>query len=96
MLCSNNTIVLGTRPWDSPEIRFPAGRRDPRAGGEKEECGWLKGMYGVSWQIVPAVIGELMSDPDPVKSERVTQALLQMKKIEITGLKKAYEEDKAA
>ena len=66
------------------------------AGGEMEECGWLKDKYGVSWQVVPAIIGEMMSDPDPVKSERVMQALLQMKKLDIAGLKKAYEKDKAA
>ena len=65
------------------------------AGGEKEECGWLKDKYGVSWQIVPSVIGELMSDPDPVKSERVMQALIQMQKLDIEGLKKAYNQRQA-
>ena len=65
------------------------------AGGEKEECGWLKDKYGVSWQIVPAAIGEMMSDPDTVKSERVMQALIQMKKLDIAGLKKAFEERQA-
>jgi predicted 3-demethylubiquinone-9 3-methyltransferase (glyoxalase superfamily) len=60
-------------------------------GGEIQECGWLKDKYGVSWQIVPSVLGELMSDPDPVKSQRVMQAMLQMKKLDIAGLKKAYE-----
>jgi predicted 3-demethylubiquinone-9 3-methyltransferase (glyoxalase superfamily) len=60
-------------------------------GGEIQECGWLKDKYGVSWQIVPSVLGELMSDPDPVKSHRVMQAMLQMKKLDIAGLKKAYE-----
>ena len=61
-------------------------------GGEKIECGWLKDKYGVSWQIVPTVLGKLMSDPDPVKSQRVMQAMLQMKKIDIEGLRKAYEQ----
>lgn len=56
-------------------------------GGATEQCGWLKDKHGVSWQIVPAVIGELVSDP--VKSERVMQALLTMTKIDIAGLKKA-------
>ncbi|MGZ8449243.1 MAG: VOC family protein [Candidatus Deferrimicrobiaceae bacterium] len=65
------------------------------AGGEKEECGWLKDKYGVSWQIVPSVIGELLSDPDPATSERVMQALLQMKKLDIAGLKKAFDERQA-
>ncbi len=53
-------------------------------GGEEVQCGWLKDRYGVSWQIVPSVLGKLMSDP--AKSERVTKALLQMKKLEIDKL----------
>jgi predicted 3-demethylubiquinone-9 3-methyltransferase (glyoxalase superfamily) len=60
-------------------------------GGEIEQCGWLKDKYGVSWQIVPTVLGEMLNDPDPVKSERVMKAMLQMKKIDIKGLKKAYD-----
>ncbi|MBI5420419.1 MAG: VOC family protein, partial [Deltaproteobacteria bacterium] len=60
-------------------------------GGAKEQCGWLTDKYGVSWQIVPSVIGEMMSDPDPATSERVMQALLQMKKLDIAGLKKAFD-----
>lgn len=59
-------------------------------GGEKVECGWLKDKYGVSWQIVPTILGEMLSDPDPARSQRVMKAMLQMKKIDIDGLKKAY------
>jgi predicted 3-demethylubiquinone-9 3-methyltransferase (glyoxalase superfamily) len=59
-------------------------------GGEEGQCGWLKDRFGLSWQIVPSVIPELMRDPDPEKSKRVMQALLQMKKIDIAGLKKAH------
>jgi len=59
-------------------------------GGEKGVCGWLKDKFGLSWQIVPTVLGELMQDKDPEKSKRVMNALLQMKKIDIEGLKKAY------
>ena len=59
-------------------------------GGEKGMCGWLKDKFGLSWQIVPTVLGELMQDKDPEKSKRVMNALLQMKKIDIEGLKKAY------
>ena len=59
-------------------------------GGETQECGWLKDKYGVSWQIVPTVLGELMSDPDPARSQRVMKAMLQMKKLDMEGLKKAY------
>lgn len=61
-------------------------------GGEKEQCGWLKDKYGVSWQIVPTVLGEMLQDKDPKKSERVMKALLQMKKIDIRGLRQAYEQ----
>jgi len=59
-------------------------------GGEKSVCGWLKDKYGVSWQVVPIEMRKLMSDPDPVKVERVTRAMLQMKKLDIAKLKKAY------
>jgi predicted 3-demethylubiquinone-9 3-methyltransferase (glyoxalase superfamily) len=60
-------------------------------GGEKEQCGWLKDKYGVSWQIVPNALGEMLQDKDAKKSERVMEAMLQMKKIDVEGLKKAYE-----
>nr|WP_055509523.1 VOC family protein [Nonomuraea pusilla] len=55
-------------------------------GGEESQCGWLKDRYGLSWQIVPRVLGELMSDPDRARAGRVTRAMLGMKKIEIQGL----------
>jgi len=61
-------------------------------GGEKVQCGWLKDKYGVSWQIVPTVLGEMLNDPDPEKSRRVMEAMLKMKKIDIAGLKRAYEQ----
>lgn len=60
------------------------------AGGEELPCGWLKDKYGLSWQINPTVLGEMLSDPDPAKSERVMHAMLQMKKIDIRALEKAY------
>ena len=60
------------------------------AGGEVVQCGWLKDKYGISWQIVPTILGELLNDPDPVKSQKVMKAMLQMKKISIEGLQKAY------
>jgi predicted 3-demethylubiquinone-9 3-methyltransferase (glyoxalase superfamily) len=59
-------------------------------GGSEVQCGWLKDRYGVSWQVVPAVLGEMLSDPDPERSARVMQAVMQMKKLDIAGLKKAY------
>lgn len=58
-------------------------------GGEEGQCGWLKDRFGVSWQIVPAVLPELLSDPDAERSARVTRALLTMKKIEIAALERA-------
>jgi predicted 3-demethylubiquinone-9 3-methyltransferase (glyoxalase superfamily) len=61
-------------------------------GGETEQCGWLKDKYGVSWQIIPTVLGEMLQDKNAEKSKRVMQAMLQMDKIDIAGLKKAYEE----
>jgi predicted 3-demethylubiquinone-9 3-methyltransferase (glyoxalase superfamily) len=62
------------------------------AGGEAGPCGWLKDKYGLSWQIIPTALTELLSDPDPEKAGRVMQAMLQMSKIEIDGLRKAYEQ----
>jgi predicted 3-demethylubiquinone-9 3-methyltransferase (glyoxalase superfamily) len=60
-------------------------------GGEKQRIGWLKDKYGVSWQVVPTVLGELLNDPDPEKSQRVMKSMLQMGKIDIEKLKQAYE-----
>ena len=59
------------------------------AGGKKVQCGWLRDKYGVSWQIVPTVLGELMSDKDTAKSQRVMQAMLKMVKLDIRKLKEA-------
>jgi predicted 3-demethylubiquinone-9 3-methyltransferase (glyoxalase superfamily) len=60
-------------------------------GDEKaQQCGWLKDKYGLSWQVVPTVLIEMMNDSDYAKSQRVTAAMLQMKKLDIAGLKRAY------
>ena len=61
-------------------------------GGEEGQCGWLKDKYGLSWQIVPSALGELLNDPDAEKAGRVMNAMLQMKKIDIAGLRSAYEQ----
>ncbi|HXQ29648.1 MAG TPA: VOC family protein [Gemmatimonadales bacterium] len=61
------------------------------AGGEKDQCGWLRDKFGVSWQIIPAALGEMLRDHDPARSRRVMDAMLQMQKIDIQGLKRAYE-----
>lgn len=60
-------------------------------GGEESQCGWLKDKYGLTWQIIPTILGNLMQDEDEAKAHRVMQALLQMKKIEIAELLRAYE-----
>jgi predicted 3-demethylubiquinone-9 3-methyltransferase (glyoxalase superfamily) len=59
-------------------------------GGEKLQCGWLRDKYGLSWQIVPTVLGEMMQDKDAEKSQRVMKAMLQMNKLDIERLKQAY------
>jgi predicted 3-demethylubiquinone-9 3-methyltransferase (glyoxalase superfamily) len=59
-------------------------------GGEESMCGWLKDKFGLSWQIVPRRLMELMGDPDAEKAQRVTEAMLQMQKIDIAGLEAAY------
>jgi predicted 3-demethylubiquinone-9 3-methyltransferase (glyoxalase superfamily) len=56
---------------------------------EDEQCGWLKDKFGLSWQIVPTILGQLLQDPDPEKAQRVTQAMLKMKKLDIESLKAA-------
>jgi predicted 3-demethylubiquinone-9 3-methyltransferase (glyoxalase superfamily) len=60
-------------------------------GGEKGQCGWLKDKYGISWQIVPTILGELLQDKDAEKANRVTQAMLKMGKLDIAALQRAYE-----
>ena len=60
-------------------------------GGEESRCGWLKDKFGVSWQIIPSALGELMGDKDPEKAQRVVQAMLKMNKIIVADLQKAYD-----
>ncbi len=60
-------------------------------GGEKGPCGWLKDKFGLSWQIVPTVLEKLIQDPDAEKANRAMQAMLQMGKLDIAGLRRAYE-----
>jgi predicted 3-demethylubiquinone-9 3-methyltransferase (glyoxalase superfamily) len=62
------------------------------AGGQESRCGWLKDKFGLSWQIIPRILGELLGDKDPAKAQRVMQAMLQMSKIDIKKLKQAYEQ----
>ena len=60
-------------------------------GGAPEQCGWLKDRYGVSWQIVPTILGDMMTDPDRDKARRAAEAMLKMVKLDIAGLRAAYE-----
>ena len=90
----------GTRFEHTPAISFQVDCADQAevdrlwdglsAGGAVERCGWLRDRYGVSWQIVPSVLPQLLGDPDPAKAQRVMQAMLQMVKLDIAGLKTAH------
>jgi predicted 3-demethylubiquinone-9 3-methyltransferase (glyoxalase superfamily) len=62
------------------------------AGGQKGQCSWLKDKYGLSWQIIPKALGEMLADRDPKKSQRVMQAMLQMTRIDVNRLKQAYDQ----
>jgi predicted 3-demethylubiquinone-9 3-methyltransferase (glyoxalase superfamily) len=61
------------------------------AGGQQQPCGWLKDRFGLSWQVNPGRLGEMLADPDPARSKRVMEAMLQMKKIDLAALERAYE-----
>ena len=61
-------------------------------GGSPSQCGWLKDKFGLSWQIIPSALMDLMGDKDPAKSKRVIEALLQMTKIDIHRLRQAYDQ----
>ena len=81
--------VTGTSGADQAEIdRLWAALSQ---GGSIEQCGWLKDRYGVSWQIVPTVLGEMMKDSGRARARRVAEAMLKMVKIDIAALKKAYD-----
>jgi predicted 3-demethylubiquinone-9 3-methyltransferase (glyoxalase superfamily) len=63
-----------------------------KGGDEKaQQCGWLKDKYGLSWQIVPSILGQLLGDKDPQKSKRAMEAMLKMTKLDIAALQRAYE-----
>jgi predicted 3-demethylubiquinone-9 3-methyltransferase (glyoxalase superfamily) len=61
-------------------------------GGQIQQCGWLTDKYGVTWQVVPSILPKLLQDKDPVKSQRVMKAMLQMKKLDIAALQRAYDQ----
>jgi predicted 3-demethylubiquinone-9 3-methyltransferase (glyoxalase superfamily) len=80
-------ISLSIDCKDQEEIDFYWNRLTE--GGEESMCGWLKDKYGLSWQVVPADLGNLIYHPDPVKAQRAMQALLKMRKLDIKALKQA-------
>ena len=61
-------------------------------GGRKDHCGWVTDKYGLTWQIIPTALGRMLGDPDPAKSSRVMKAMLQMDKIDVAALQRAYEQ----
>jgi predicted 3-demethylubiquinone-9 3-methyltransferase (glyoxalase superfamily) len=63
------------------------------ARGKESQCGWLKDKFGLSWQIIPTALGKMLGDPDRERAKRVMQAMLKMKKIDIAGLKRAYDQE---
>jgi predicted 3-demethylubiquinone-9 3-methyltransferase (glyoxalase superfamily) len=84
----NHAVSFVVNCTDQREIdRYWAALLD---GGSAEQCGWLKDRFGVSWQIVPAVLADMMADPDPVRGKRAADAMMRMVKIDIAGLQAAY------
>jgi len=87
--CFNHSISLMVECEDQAEIdRLWTALSE---GGTIEQCGWLKDRYGVSWQIVPAALGKMMKDKDRARAKRVAEAMLKMVKLDIDGLKRAYD-----
>lgn len=85
----NEAVSLSVDCQDQAEVDY-YWERLTADGGEESMCGWLKDKFGLSWQIVPRQLGELMGDPDPAKASRVMQAMQQMRKISVADLEKAY------
>jgi len=85
----NESISLFVRCEDQAEVdRLWTKLTD---GGEESQCGWLKDRYGLSWQIIPKALGEMLGGPDSEKAGRAMQAMLKMGKIDVAGLRRAYE-----
>jgi predicted 3-demethylubiquinone-9 3-methyltransferase (glyoxalase superfamily) len=88
----NEAISFQVRCETQKEIDFYWEKLSEGGDMQAQQCGWLKDKYGVSWQIVPIVLGKMLQDKDTKKSDRVMKALLQMRKLEIMALMRAYEE----
>jgi len=86
----NEAISLQINCETQEEVDYYWNKLSKGGDDKAQQCGWLKDKYGLSWQVVPRILVELISDPDPQKSGRVMEAMLKMKKIDIDGLKRAY------
>jgi predicted 3-demethylubiquinone-9 3-methyltransferase (glyoxalase superfamily) len=86
----NEAISFQVSCESQEEVDYYWGKLSDGGDEKAQVCGWLKDKYGLSWQIVPTVLGEMLQDKDPEKSGRVMEALLQMKKLDIERLKEAY------
>jgi predicted 3-demethylubiquinone-9 3-methyltransferase (glyoxalase superfamily) len=89
MFTFSEAISFQIRCADQGEVDYYWSRLTE--GGEEVQCGWLKDRYGVSWQVVPDALVEMVSDPDPVKAARTTEAMLAMTKLDIAALRRAYD-----
>jgi len=85
----NEAISFVVNCGSQDEVDYYWGKLSKGGDAKAQQCGWLKDRYGVSWQIVPTIMVELLTDPDPEKSRRVMKAMLQMKKIDIQSLIRA-------
>ncbi|MCH0540518.1 VOC family protein [Streptomyces sp. MUM 203J] len=85
----NEAVSLSVECEDQEEVDHYWARLGE--GGEEGPCGWLKDRYGLSWQVTPRVLDEMMTDPDPDRARRATEAMMGMKKIDVQALKDAYE-----
>lgn len=87
----NEAISLQVKCDSQEEVDYYWERLSKGGDEQAQQCGWLKDMYGVSWQVVPIALLEMLKDPDNAKSQRATTAMLQMKKFDIEELRRAYE-----
>jgi predicted 3-demethylubiquinone-9 3-methyltransferase (glyoxalase superfamily) len=90
---SSFTFAQGVSLWVECETQEEIDRYWTKLseGGEKQSCGWLQDKFGLSWQIAPTILGEMLSDPDPERTKRVMEAMFTMQKLDIEALKHAYE-----
>ena len=86
----NEAISFQVNCATQEEVDYYWGKLSAGGDAQAQQCGWLKDRYGVSWQIVPGALVEMISDPDAAKAGRVMEAMLRMKKLDIAGLKRAY------